>query len=91
MGLNSVAMDTSTTIYEFVMTHLRAKAIPQKQVARDSGVPFSTLSKIAQGSVKDPGVHTVQRLADYFAKQSQTQAPAPYPVAVADPAQQSAA
>lgn len=91
MGLELVSMDTSTTIYEFVMAHLRAKAIPQKQIARDSGVPFSTLSKIAQGAVKDPGVHTVQRLADYFAKQSQTKAPAPYPVAVADPAQQSAA
>jgi predicted transcriptional regulator len=91
MAIDSKAMDTSTTIYEFVMTHLRAKAIPQKQIARDSGVPFSTLSKIAQGAVKDPGVHTVQRLADYFANQSQAKASAPYPVAVADPAQQSAA
>ncbi len=85
------AMNTYPPIYDFVMANLKAKAIPQRVVARESGVPFSTVSKIAQGSVKDPGVHTVQRLADYFAKQSQTQAPAPYPVAGADPAQQSAA
>lgn len=50
------------------MANLKAKTIPQKKIARESGVPFGTLSKIAQGLVKDPGVHTVQRLADYFAK-----------------------
>lgn len=48
------------------MACLRAKNIPQRQVARESGVPFSTVSKIAQGSVKEPSVHTVQRLYDYF-------------------------
>ncbi len=89
MGLESIAMDPSTTIYEFVMAHLRAKTIPQKQIARDSGVPFGTLIKIAQGSVKDPGVHTVQRLADYFAQQTKDKAPCL--VADADHKQQSAA
>ena len=63
-------MNTSTPLYEFVMAHLRAKAIPQRTVAAGSGVPYSTVTKIAQGSVKDPSVHTVQRLADYFAKQA---------------------
>jgi transcriptional regulator with XRE-family HTH domain len=66
-----VAMNTSTPLYEFVIAHLRAKAIPQRTVAAGSGVPYSTVTKIAQGSVKDPGVHTVQRLADFFAKQAQ--------------------
>jgi transcriptional regulator with XRE-family HTH domain len=60
-------MTTPTPIYESVMAHLRAKTIPQRQIARESGVPFSTLCKIAQGSVKEPSVHTIQRLADYFA------------------------
>ena len=59
-------MDTSIDIYSYVMAHLRAKRIPQRQVATESGVPFSTVSKIAQGSVKEPSVHTVQRLFDYF-------------------------
>lgn len=63
-------MDTTQKIYDFVMQRLRDRAIPQRQVARESGVPFSTVSKIAQGAVKDPGVHTVQRLADYFSRQS---------------------
>lgn len=59
-------MDTTTNLYDFVMNRLRAKQIPQRQVANESGVPFSTVSKIAQGAVKEPSVHTVQRLFDYF-------------------------
>jgi transcriptional regulator with XRE-family HTH domain len=48
---------------------LAAKAIPQRQVAEGAGVPFSTVTKIAQGVVTDPSVHTVQKLHDYFAGQ----------------------
>lgn len=59
-------MDTTPNLYDYVMAQLRAKHIPQRQIARESGVPFSTVCKIAQGSVTDPSVHTVQRLADYF-------------------------
>lgn len=69
MGLDSSTMTTSMSLYEFVMAHLRAKRIPQRRVARESGVPFSTVCKIAQGSVTDPSVHTVQKLYDYFVRQ----------------------
>lgn len=61
-------MTTDQTLYEFVMEKLRAKDIPQRRIASESGVPFSTVCKIAQGSVKEPGVHTIQRLYDYFTK-----------------------
>jgi hypothetical protein len=60
------AMEQNLTLYDFVMAHLRAKNVPQRTIARDSGVPFSTVCKIAQGSVTDPSVHTVQKLYDYF-------------------------
>jgi len=53
-------------LYEYVLTCLRSRAIPQRQVACESGVPFSTVAKIAQCTVKEPSVHTVQKLADYF-------------------------
>ena len=66
MGLAFADMNQFPDIYAFVMRHLRAKAIPQRKVAAESGVPFSTVAKIAQGANKDPGVHTMQRLADYF-------------------------
>lgn len=39
-------------------------------VAAASGVPVSTIRKIAQGVSKDPGVLTVQRLKDYFERES---------------------
>jgi transcriptional regulator with XRE-family HTH domain len=67
-------MSNDIKLYDYVMAQLRSKRIPQRQAARESGVPFSTLCKIAQGDVTDPSVHTVQRLADYFAKQDEQKA-----------------
>ncbi len=60
---------TSLPIYDYVCACLRARVIPQRQVAQSSGVPFSTVTKIAQGVVSDPSVHTVQKLYDYFLSQ----------------------
>lgn len=46
---------------------LRAEAYRNlPEVARDSGVPESTLKKIRSGEVKDPRVSTVQALYAYF-------------------------
>lgn len=61
-------MNPSPKLYEVVMASLREKRVPQRQVARESGVPFSTLTKIAQGQIKAPSVHHVQALYDYFQK-----------------------
>lgn len=60
------ARPMSADLYRYVLARLREKTIPQKEVARASGVPFSTVAKIAQGQVTEPSVHTVQRLYDYF-------------------------
>lgn len=61
-------MNTPPKLYDFVMDALRAKTVPQKVVALMSGVPYSTVTKIAQGDIKNPGVHTVQQIADFFQK-----------------------
>ena len=68
-------------IYDYVVACLAAKQIPQRQVARESGVPFSTVTKIAQGVVSDPSVHTVQKLYDYFLRQRDACPGLPRPVA----------
>ena len=73
MAIDFTLMTTSTPIYDYVMACLSAKNVPQREVARDSGVPFSTVTKIAQGSVLNPSVHTVQRLYDY--SKAKTDAP----------------
>lgn len=59
-------MKSQINIYAFVMAEFAARKIPQRTVARESGVPFSTVTKVAQGAVKEPSVHTIQRLYDYF-------------------------
>ena len=66
-------MDSTINIYSYVMARLREKRIPQRRVANESGVPFSTVCKIAQGSIKEPSVHTVQRLYEYFISQTDCQ------------------
>lgn len=68
-GYTIGGMHTPLNLYAYVMACLRARTIPQRAVAAGSGVPFSTVAKIAQGSVTDPSVHTVQKLADYFSSQ----------------------
>jgi len=62
-------MDTALPLYDYVIACLRSKKITQRRIAVESGVPFSTVAKIAQGSVSDPSVHTVQRLADFFVRE----------------------
>lgn len=69
MDLDCMPMDIASNLYDYVMACLDARAISQRQVAAGSGVPFSTVAKIAQRVVADPSVHTVQRLADYFVSQ----------------------
>lgn len=43
-------------------------------IARESGVPYQTLTKIACRIVSDPRVSTVQTLFDYFASHAEQSA-----------------
>jgi hypothetical protein len=51
---------------EFVLGQLDSRKGSLPDVASGSGVPYRTLQKIASREIKDPGVSTVQKLADYF-------------------------
>ena len=59
-------MDRQRRLCDFVLEKLRQKSIAQRQIAAASGVPYSTVCKIAQGRSANPRVNTVQKLADYF-------------------------
>lgn len=65
---------------ESLMTTVRRELALRKghwrQVVKESGVPYDTLCKIAQGRV-DPGVSRVQRLLDYFRQHPFDKATAP--------------
>lgn len=59
-------MNQSENILDFVRRRLDECKGKWAYVSRDSGVPYFTIAKIAQGAVTNPRVNTVQALADYF-------------------------
>lgn len=61
-------MSNAETILKTVRRQLGDTKGRWSAVAEQSGVPYHTLVKIAQGTVEDPRVSTVQRLVDYFSK-----------------------
>jgi len=60
----------TTTNVEPIMTFVLRKLGESRgnwvEVSRASGVPYHTLTKIAQRGSENPRIETVQRLIDYF-------------------------
>jgi len=73
MGIDSPIMN-ETNLYDYVMHCLTTLRYTRKQVAEGSGVPFSTVCKVAQKSVREPSVHTIQAMADFFRREAANQA-----------------
>lgn len=59
-------MSQEQTLLDYVRKEIDAHKGMLTIVARDSGVPYFTIAKIAQGAVGNPRIKTVQALADYF-------------------------
>ena len=58
--------DMKENILEFVLAKLDANKGKHKEIAEASGVPYSTLAKVSQRITPNPGVQSIQALADYF-------------------------
>jgi predicted transcriptional regulator len=58
---------TTEPMLDSVLRSLDATRGRWPEIAKKSGVPYQTLTKIALGIVEDPRVSTVQSLFDYFA------------------------
>jgi len=56
----------------FVLSQLDLREPAWTEVAQGSGVPYSTLKKIATRVTPNPGVLHVQRLARYFTERAAT-------------------
>ena len=52
----------------YVVERLRSRKFKHVEIAKATGVPYSTISKISQGYTPNPGVLTVQALANYFSE-----------------------
>ncbi|MEC5161702.1 MULTISPECIES: hypothetical protein [unclassified Janthinobacterium] len=62
-------MNSSTEpLFSYVKRHLAATRGRWPAVSAASGVPISTLRKIASGYIPDPGIAKIQALADHFSK-----------------------
>jgi len=63
----SPAMSTNVEpILTFVRRRLDESRGEWVEISRVSGVPYHTLTKIAQGATPNPRIETVQRLVDHF-------------------------
>jgi hypothetical protein len=57
-----------TSLLGSVLENLQKCKYRWPNVARESGVQYGTIKRIARGETKSPGVVTVEKLAVYFAK-----------------------
>jgi len=59
-----------STNVEPILTFVRRRLDESRgewvEISRVSGVPYHTLTKIAQGATPNPRIETVQRLVDHF-------------------------
>lgn len=58
----------NTSIHEYVVERLWSVKGKWDAVAEATGMPLSTIKKIARREVKDPRVSNVEKLARYFRK-----------------------
>lgn len=59
----------SESIYQFVLDELEKAKGRWPEVARHTDISLSTLKKIARREVENPGVVTIEKLANYFRDQ----------------------
>jgi hypothetical protein len=55
-----------TDILDYVLQKLEETRGDWPAIARESGVPYDTITKIAQRQIEDPKVGKLQRLANFF-------------------------
>jgi predicted transcriptional regulator len=51
---------------DFVLEQLQERKGSWMHIAKDTGMPYSWLSKLARGVIDDPGVKKIEKLASYF-------------------------
>jgi len=55
-----------TSELDFVLRQLQERKGGWPQIEKDTGMPYSWLSKLARGLIDDPGVKKIEKLARYF-------------------------
>lgn len=68
MGL--VSADMPESIYQFVLERLAKSRERWAEIADGSGVPLRSLEKIGRKEWTNPGVQNIDKLAQYFRRES---------------------
>lgn len=55
-----------SNLYTYVVERLPTSGPDLQTIADETGLSMKTLQKIARGDIYEPGVHKMQKLADYF-------------------------
>ena len=61
---------TKDTMLSKVLDKLKSEKGKWNTIAKESGIPYETVKKIADGRTKNPGFNHVQTLHDYFSENS---------------------
>ena len=69
LWLTIAVMKKSESLLDYVLIQLEDSKGQWREIADASGVPYDTLTKVAQRRNENPRVNTVQQLADYFRAQ----------------------
>lgn len=69
-------MDKSTSLYEFVLAHLRSGESTYQQISDGTGISRRTIEKIARQEIENPGVRNVETLATWFRERHAQTVPA---------------
>lgn len=54
------------SLLDYVVQQLQSRKRGWPTIARDTGIPYSTVGKIARGEIRDPGVRAIETLAKHL-------------------------
>lgn len=56
----------NTSLLEFVVDGLQRRKGGWSTIASETGIPYSTVGKIARKEIADPGIRSIERLANHL-------------------------
>jgi hypothetical protein len=68
MGLTSLPM-REPSLLDYVISKLEEARGNWPLIVRKTGVPMSTIDRIARGETANPGIRHIESLANYFREQ----------------------
>lgn len=65
-----MSQQSDENLLDYLKAKLEASRGQWPAISKATGVPYFTITNLAQGKVEDPRLSTAQRLIDYFREES---------------------